>query len=60
MLLLVNEMCIYKSAYIFIPLSYNAIIGFAVNRIIYYIWSHILLYSCIDSLPICVLQQQIF
>ena len=30
MLLPVNETCIYTYAYIFIPLSYNAIIGFAV------------------------------
>ena len=60
MLLPVNEMCIYTYTYIFIPLSYNAIIGFAVFRIIYYIWSYVLLYSCINSLPICVLQQQIF
>ena len=58
MLLPVNEMCIYTYSYIFVPLSYNAIIGFAVFRNIYYIWSHILLYSCINSLPICVLQQQ--
>ena len=60
MLLPVNEMCIYTYTYIFILLIYNAIIGFDVFRIIYYIWSRILLYSCIDSLPICVLQQQIF
>ena len=30
MLLPVNEMCIYTYTYIIIPLSYNAIIGFAV------------------------------
>ena len=60
MLLPVNETCIYTYTYIFIPLSYNTIIGLAVFRIIYYIWSHILLYSCIESLPICVLLQQIF
>ena len=56
----VNELCIYTYTYIFILFSYNAIIGFAVFRIIHYISSHILLYSCINSLPICVLQQQIF
>ena len=60
MLLPVNEMCIYTYTYIFIPLSYNAIIGFAVFRIIHYISKHILFYSCINSLRICVLQQQIF
>ena len=37
MLLPVNETCIYTYTYIFIPLSYNTIIGFAVFRIIYYI-----------------------
>ena len=30
MLLPVNKMCIYTYTYIFIPLSYNAIIGFDV------------------------------
>ena len=34
MLLPVNEMCIYTYTYIFIPLSDNAIIGFAVFSII--------------------------